>query len=327
MSGDPVVLVVTKPDDITADLVVGELNERDVPVARLDPGDFPGALTLAACPDANGLGGTVRTSSREVVLGEVRSVYWRRPNACAAPAGLSEQDAHWCVEQGRYGLGGVLAALPDAFYVNHPWRNRDAEHKPAQLAAAARSGLRVLPTLITNDPGKARRFASEYGPVVYKPVWNSDYAGADGRGLTVWVEEVTPEAMSDGGIALTAHMFQRRLNKAADVRLTAVGEELLAVRIDGAPGLDWRQYYESLSYAVIDPPADVVKGVRAYLDAFGLTFGAFDFGLDSDGRWWFYECNPNGQWAWFPDPITRRIVHTLADRLQHGSESGKCHDH
>ncbi|MFF5719751.1 hypothetical protein [Streptomyces buecherae] len=31
--------------------------------------------------------------------------------------------------------------------------------------------------------------------------------------------------------------------------------------------------------------------------AFGLVFGAFDFGIDHDGRTWLYECNPNGQFA------------------------------
>ncbi len=51
---------------------------------------------------------------------------------------------------------------------------------------------------------------------------------------------------------------------------------------------------------------------------FGLVFGAFDFGLDRDGRWHWYECNPNGQWAWFPDRITTPITRAIADQLQHG---------
>ncbi|MCA1220716.1 hypothetical protein [Streptomyces sp. 8L] len=27
-------------------------------------------------------------------------------------------------------------------------------------------------------------------------------------------------------------------------------------------------------------------------------------------------CNPNGQWAWFPDPVCRPIATALADRLE-----------
>ncbi|MFJ5227882.1 ATP-grasp ribosomal peptide maturase [Streptomyces sp. NPDC088400] len=312
----PVVLVVTKVDDATADLVVRELNERRVPVVRLDPGDFPERMTVNSTLGEAGLGGSVRTTTRVIGLDRVRSVYWRRPSAYSAAARLSERDASWCVDQARYGLGGILGALPRAHYVNHPWRNRDAEYKPAQLARAARCGLTVPPTLITNDTQRARRFAVEHGPVVYKPVRNTDYVGEDAQALTVWVDEVDPSSI-DAGVAETVHLFQHRVDKVADIRLTVVGEHLFAVRIDGATGLDWRQDYQALSYALIEAPSAVVTAVRAYMAAFGLVFGAFDFGLDPAGRWWMYECNPNGQWAWFPDPITERIAAALADQLRH----------
>ncbi|MFI6691864.1 ATP-grasp ribosomal peptide maturase [Streptomyces sp. NPDC050433] len=297
---EPTVLVVTKVDDFTADLVIEKLNERHVAVARLDPGEFPAGVTLNAVLGETGLSGSARTATRRIRLDRVRSVYWRRPGTYSGAKEMSAHHAGWCADQARYGLGGVLGALPGAHYVNHPWRNRDAEHKPAQLATAARCGLSVPPTLLTNDRGRARQFATEYGPVFYKPVWNSDHLTDDGRARTVWVEEVSPSEI-DAGVASTVHLFQQRVDKVADVRLTVVGNQLFAVRIDGAPGLDWRRDYESLSYTLIDTPTEVAGGVRAYLAAFGLVFGAFDFGLDRVGRWWMYECNPNGQWAWFPD--------------------------
>jgi len=310
------VLVVTQLDDATADGVIEELNRRSVPVVRLDPGDFPAGVTVDARLGDVGLAGRVRTTTRAADLDQVRSVYWRRPSPYSTPEGVDAQDSRWCVEQARYGLGGLLATLPRAHYVNHPWRNRDAEYKPAQLATAARSGLHVPPTLLTNDPDRARQFTHEYGPVVYKPLRNTDYADRDGHGLTVWVEEVEPRALG-AGVAQAMHLFQQRVTKVADIRLTAVGDRLFAVRIDGSPGLDWRRHYDDLGYTLIDTPSDVAKGIRTYMDAFDLTYGAFDFGLDPDGLWWWYECNPNGQYAWFPDPVTSRITAAIADELQH----------
>ncbi|WP_405798356.1 MvdC/MvdD family ATP grasp protein [Streptomyces sp. NBC_01506] len=147
------VLVVTQADDATADMVIEELNRRRVPVVRLDPGDFPTGLTVTARFGQDGLRGAARTATRVADLGGVRSVYWRRPRPYAAPPGPDEQTGRWCREEARYGLGGILAALPGAHYVNHPWRNRDAEHKPAQLAAAAACGFSIPPTLLTNSPG------------------------------------------------------------------------------------------------------------------------------------------------------------------------------
>ncbi|MFG2794137.1 hypothetical protein [Streptomyces sp. NPDC048419] len=172
-------------------------------------------------------------------------------------------------------------------------------------------------TLITNDPDQARAFAAEHGPVLYKPLRETDYVDADGRALTVWIDDVTPGQIDDR-IRHTAHLFQQRVAKIADIRLTAVAQRLFAVRIDGSPGVDWRRHYDQLTYTSITAPPEIAQGVRAYLDAFGLVFGAFDFGLDPEGRWPFYECNPNGQWAWFPDHITAPITAALADQLQHG---------
>ncbi|MGI5403025.1 ATP-grasp ribosomal peptide maturase [Streptomyces sp. CA-135486] len=312
--GNPPVLVVTRLDDITADTVICELNRRKVPVVRLDPGNFPDTVTVTSAFDSCGPSGMLRTATRAMDVGDVRSVYWRRPNPYAAPEGIAGQDARWCAEEARYGLGGLLGALPGAHYVNHPWRNRDAEYKPAQLATAARCGLTIPPTVITNEPDEARRFADEYEPVIYKPLRETNYLDDHGRALTVWIDDVRADQLGDG-TAHTAHLFQQRVNKIADIRMTVVGDRPFPVRIDGSPGVDWRRHYESLTYTLLDAPPDVAEGVRAYLDAFGLTFGAFDFGLDIDGRWWFYECNPNGQWAWFPEPITRQITAAIADQL------------
>ncbi len=100
---------------------------------------------------------------------------------------MPEQAARWAVEETRYGLGGVLASLPGAHYVNHPWRNRDAEYKPAQLATAEGCGFTVPPTLITNDPGQARAFAADQERVIYKPLRETEYTGANGSALTVWM--------------------------------------------------------------------------------------------------------------------------------------------
>ncbi|WP_031032772.1 ATP-grasp ribosomal peptide maturase [Streptomyces albus] len=317
MSTGPV-LVVSRVDDVTADEVVAELNRRRVPVVRLDPGDFPGSVSVSVRADGE-LSGTVVTESRSVEVAAVRSVYWRRPSPYAAPRGVGGQDARWCVEEARYGVGGVLAALPGAHYVNHPWRNRDAEYKPAQLALAGRCGFDVPPTLLTNNLDDARAFAREHGPVIYKPLRATDYCDDAGRALTVWVEEVDPGELHEG-VGATMHQFQKRVRSVADLRVTAVGEHVFTVRIDGSRGLDWRRHYDALSYALVDTPPALEKAVHAYMDAAGLAFGAFDFGLDAEGRAWWYECNPNGQYAWFPPSITAPIVSAVADQLQYAGE-------
>lgn len=316
MSEPRPVLVVTQPDDLTADLVIEQLNRRRVPVVRFDTADFPQALTLSARIDSTGLRGTLATPSRNARLDAVRSLYYRRPRGFTF-TGLDEQDARFAALQARYGLGGVLASLPGCLYVNHPHSVADAEFKPAQLTAAAEVGFTIPPTLITNSLDEVRKFATQCTPIVYKPLRTAPYQ-RDGRLLTIWVEEVDPAEL-DEEISGTAHLFQARVPARAFLRVTAIGDRVFCVRIEGGEQLDWRYDYDALTYTAVEPPPGLADLVAVDLRRFGLVFGCFDFALRPDGEPVFLECNPNGQWRWLEDETGLPMTAALADLLERGT--------
>ncbi|MFJ2577335.1 ATP-grasp ribosomal peptide maturase [Kitasatospora aureofaciens] len=312
------VLVLTNSYDATADVVLRVLAERRVPVVRVDPGvDLHNGASLAARYLAGGQRGTLTTTSRTLDLDRVRSVWYRRPSMYEAPAGMDGQDAAFARAEAYWGVGGIIAALPGAHFVNHPWHNRAAEHKPAQLHAAILSGFSVPETVITTDPEQARAFcAGRPHGAVYKPLWNTPYRDGDGKAVQAWVSEVKPEEITDA-VAACPHLFQAKIPKAFDVRLTAVGDRLFAARVD-SPDLDWRRRQDLLTCTPLPVPDEIAGAVARYLAAFQLVFGAFDFAVTGDGQWWFLECNPNGQWAFLPEAMTDAIAHALADRLRKG---------
>lgn len=311
------VLVLTNLHDVTTDLVLRILAERRVPVVRLDPGtDLHTGAALTATYRTGDQRGTLRTPSRTLDLTDVRSVWTRRPSRFDGPPELNGQERRFAASQTLWGAGGILASLPGAHYVNHPWRNRAAEYKPAQLAAAQRSGFAIPDTLITNDPEQAKEFTDHQpGEAVYKPLWNTPYT-ADGQAQQVWVREVRADEIT-AAVSLCPHLFQVKVKKAFDVRLTAVGNHLFAVRID-SPDLDWRQRQSLMECTPIAVPDRIAHAVSAYLAITRLTFGAFDFTVTPANDWYFLECNPNGQWAWQPAPVTDAIARAIADQLQKG---------
>lgn len=310
------VLVVTRLDDTASNAVIDELNSRGVPVIRIDPGDFlHGGIELAASygPEG-GPYGVLASPSRRIRLESIRSVYYRRPSPYGAPSWMSEEDARFAVSQAQQGLGGVLGTLGCRF-VNHPWQVMRHEHKAAQLAAASAVGFRVLPTLVTNSLATARKFAAEHGPVVYKPLAASVFTGESGQAEGLWAEIADPGDL-DEGVALTAHQFQAATpGKVADVRVTAIGGECFAVRIDSSC-LDFRRDYNQVSYSVFDLPSRIAYACRSYLEGFGLLFGAFDFGLRADGSLDFYECNGVGQWHWLEEETGLPMTSAIADLLE-----------
>lgn len=316
------VLVLTRSEDATADLVIAELNDRDVPVWRLDPGDFPECLSVSArigagLPNWRGL---IQGRHRGTSLDHVRSVYYRRPSPfCLNPA-LSDGDARWAQSEARAGFGGLLTAL-ECLWVNHPHRNATAGVGPAALATASRCGLTVPETLITNDANEARVFIKGLpgGVAAYKAIGDDAPSDVDGWPQALWTTKVRVAEITDS-VTLTAHQFQEWVPKAYEVRVTAVAGEVFAAEIHaGSPAsrIDFRRDYDSLTYKVCDVPVDTVAGLRRLLDSFGLHYAALDFLVDHQGDWYLIDVNPNGQWAFVPElrtPITRALADLLEGR-------------
>lgn len=310
------VLVCTEYEDATADLVIAELNRRRVPVLRFDPGqDFPAAAVLAARTGGRGWQGRLAVGDRTVDLSAVRALYHRRPSPY--PTGVGEQAARFAAQENRRGLGGVLGALPGCLYLSHPQAVARAEYKPAQLDAALRAGLDVPETLITNDPVAARRFCAEQ-PTVYKPLHAAVYE-VDGEPAGIWAAPVDTTEVDDA-VCHSAHLFQARVPKVADIRVVVVGELAFSARITAPQGIvDWRSAYQSLVYEPVACPDGIHGSLVRFLAGFGLSFGAFDFAVTGDGAWWFLECNPNGQWAWLEDAAGLPITRAMADLLENGA--------
>jgi len=312
------VLLLTGRLDVHADLVVEELGRRGVPVLRVDPGDFPARMSVTATFDGRWrtVLRTAGEQGRTLDLDALRGAYYRRPSPFRLPPGLSEEERRWAGLEARVGLGGLLAAV--RCWLNHPARIGAAEYKPVQLAAAASAGLATPRTLVTNDPAAAAAFARDLatGGVVYKPF--SSVTEVGGARAFVHTTAVTSEQVADEGVRSTAHLFQERVDKACEVRLTVVDDRLLAARLTARSAgaqVDWRAAPDAVDYGTVEVPPEVAAGVVRMLAALELRFAAMDFAVDRDGRWLFLDLNPNGQWAWIEQETGLPICAAVCDAL------------
>lgn len=90
----------------------------------------------------------------------------------------------------------------------------------------------------------------------------------------------------------------------------------------GSPAarVDFRADCDSLAYRVTEVPDLVRGGVCAFMRAFGITLGHFDFCVDQTGRHWFLECNGSGGQFQFAEhatglPITDAIADLLSNTV------------
>ncbi|MEU1598364.1 ATP-grasp ribosomal peptide maturase [Streptomyces sp. NPDC005708] len=319
------VLVVAERLDASADMVVDELNKRDVPVLRFDVAEFPQQLTLTAdhAPTEWGWTGMLDDGRRTARLEDVRAVYWRRPGRPVIADAVPEPYATWAQNQADAALLNVFAALPGARWINNPHHDRVAAHKPQQLVVATRCGLRVPRSLITNDPDAARDFAKQVnGPLICKPVLGGRLPVDEGRQLMVATHYVDPAAF-DHSIRTTAHYFQEAIEKAYEVRLVAIADKVFGGTLHTSSKkarTDWRTDYEHITYGTVDVPQHVATAVRRFLAYYGIVFGSFDFAVTPTGEWVFFENNPAGTWAWVENRTGLPIAAAHADYLRGACE-------
>ncbi|NUS71866.1 MAG: ATP-grasp ribosomal peptide maturase [Corynebacteriales bacterium] len=310
-----VVLVLTRQLDPTADLVVEELTRRHVPVVRMNPSELLKRGSFDARIDSAGTwSGELEVERGPLDLADIRSIYYRRPDKIIKPEENSYSEK-FAQAEADAAFWGVLSSLP-ALWLNHPDANRRADNKALQLSVAAQCGLDIPVTAITNKSTSARRFAAERD-TVYKAMAKPAGTTTNGHAMAIYTSPVVPNDI-DESVTVTTHLFQERIPKSYEIRLTVVGPEAFAARIDAhsaAAALDFRADYASLTYQLVEVPPRTLESVRRLMSEFGLTYGALDFIVTGD-QWTFLEVNPNGQWGWIAHETGAPIASAIADLLE-----------
>ncbi|MFF8941460.1 ATP-grasp ribosomal peptide maturase [Streptomyces sp. NPDC014864] len=306
------VLILTDEEDVTADMVVVHLNSASVPVVRLDPADLTAGVALSGEFVHGSFRGHLSSGGRLVSVNGLRSVWIRRPGT---PAARAAQPSAWLTEESAQALYGLLRGC-GARWMNHPDAAQRARHKPWQLRHAQHSGLPVPATLITTFPQAARAFAERFPDLVVKPV-----SGAHPQEppRAVPTSRVAPDT-DFGAVAYGPTLLQRRIAKRADIRLTVVGDKLMAARkampADADPDeVDVRFASSATPWQPAEVPPRLAPAVHAYMRGAELAYGAFDFAEDADGTWWFLECNQSGQFGFVEVETGQPIARTIAEWL------------
>ncbi|WP_224369648.1 MvdC/MvdD family ATP grasp protein [Hyalangium versicolor] len=315
------ILIVTRSDDLGASgAVTRALQARGEQVYRFDTDLFPTQLQLVLDERA---GGRISGPEGVLELGDISSVWYRRSAMGGRlPREMDPQLRRPSVEESRRLVFGMLAAL-GVFQLDTLERVRRAEHKPLQLELARSLGMEVPRTLMTNDPEAVRAFAASCPEgVVAKMMSSFAVYDEQGQEQVVFTTPLEAKDLEDlSGLELCPMTFQERLEKRLELRVTVVGDRVMAAAIDSQrlPGAreDWRREGLALigawqPYTLPEPMEQQILGL---MEALGLNYGAFDFIVTPEGRHVFLEVNPAGEFAWLTRHPGLPIAEALADVL------------
>jgi hypothetical protein len=309
------ILVVSDPDDAHAAPVMEAVARMGRRCVLLDLATVPRdvRVSFSAGRPATGVGFTGLDGGR-VEAEQIGAVWWRRPRPYVVDEALTPAFAAYATAQVHAAMSGAWGTLR-AGWMNDPWRDERAGHKPVQLAAAEEAGLLVPPTLISCEPADARAFLAELGkrPVIQKPLRPTEASWRPTR-------LVTPSDRDRLDDLRLAPAILQEYIPGTDVRVTAAGGRLFATAIDASQTSSPQDFRPAYAEARVEPcslPPDVAAGVAALLKGLGLRYAALDFRRTDDGRHFFLEANPAGQWLFLEDrtgqPITQAVAEALVE--------------
>jgi len=310
------VLLITARFDPAADLLLAELRRRGAACVRWNTHEFPLESSLNYRASNSGFETEIVTDGRRIGLSTIGSIWWQWDQPAGFAPALQGEERRFAEAESHLAVNALMT-VGDYFWINFPARENLAKSKPAQLFVANKLGMEIPKTLVSNDPGEVRRFvAQSKAEIVYKGLSQPHMV----PGTALFTGLLTKETLANlDSIRLTPGIFQERVEKAYELRVTVVGSKIFSVKIDSQKNreaqLDWRRALHDVGYAAVELPREVEAKILAFMRTFGLFYGAFDFIVTPDGRYVFLEINPSGQYMWLECAADLGITAALADAL------------
>jgi len=294
------VLCVSISDDAHVPFVQKHLSEE---IVIFDPQEFPFEIDITY--EWNG--SSFNVYSRDRCLSDCDAIWYRKPVLLGAndlPVDELYRDFTFSAYQKT--IHALYSLLQDKVWVSDYWAILRGSNKLRQAEIAHSLGLNVPRTIATSSAVKAKSFILSLGSVVTKMMGTQHIY--DGKTSSVFytaaIDAADVDSIDLDGLCVAPAIFQERIHKAYDVRLTIVGDQAFPCEIHQngayAGAVDWRIGIfdeTALSYVPHQMPDCIIASCKQMLAQMNLKYGAFDFIVDDRGEYWFVEVNPNGQWA------------------------------
>jgi glutathione synthase/RimK-type ligase-like ATP-grasp enzyme len=318
------ILVFAKSTDMHIGLVQAHITS---PLTVINTGSITDGLTYKTSDDGTRLDVFYGTERIETTPNSFKSVWYRRTKvADLLPAEVViEPPEHRTyalssMQNHANAMFGLVAQ--DAFWVSCRKALQDAEQKPQQLILAAKIGFNVPETLFTASAEHAKAFVKQHGACVVKTLTkdmitlHSQYA----------VVRSASEIRFDG-LIINPHIFQAMIVPKKEVRVAVIGTKVFADEVkdvgdqemaDEHSVRDWRHGYETAT--LVTTPTELPKRLEELcveiVRKLKIVCGYIDLMQDQDGKWWFIEINPNGQWGFMHPQTSNHIARALGHLLE-----------
>ena len=311
----PQVLILSSKFDLSCDYVVAQLRRRGISYFRLNTEDL-GDLAVVASPHETRVSVFGDDLCVELEQDTLKAIYFRRgvyPREAVTDRHSAQEQlarAHWSVFMRSF------MVFDSCLWINHPVATYRAEHKAVQLTTARSIGFEVPRTVITNNAAGIKEVARGSPKVAIKGL-DTVLVWEDGHETFGYTALVDTDLATSAHVSSAPLIAQQALENKLDLRVTVVRGQVWCASVTHnerpIPG-DWRLQKTGAVFRQYDLPEDIIRKCSQLCQTLGLVFGAIDLALQ-DGKYYFLEINPTGEWGWLVDQAGLPIDEAIATAL------------
>lgn len=328
MNKGKVLIITHSEDNSVVDTVIQQIEHLGGSCVRFDVDRYPVESRLSSSFINGQWQGLLETPNATATLDDITAVWYRRSYHIGKGLEtlLEKEYLSSTLGELRRTLFGMLEGLK-CFQIERYSVYRRLDSKEEQLRIAKDCGLEVPATCITNSPAQLKAFLETTGKPVIAKMQSAFAIYRDGEEHVVFTNEVTAAHLDQlNGLRYCPMVFQEKLDKALELRVTIVGREIFSFSIDSqrlpASRVDWRKEGAALAdgWKVYTLPEGIEEALLNFMDSYGLNYGAIDLILTPEGKYYFLEVNAAGEYFWLDKQCDHAISRHLAAVLLNQAE-------
>jgi len=312
------IVILSNEHDAHLKFVTDHLSDEHV--VRIDPADMLDGDTI----DYAFTNGTVQVYYKDRPLDDVKSIWYRRPTVLSArtiPVKL--RHAAYVKNAATRHLEMLNFVFPDALWVSDPLAIRAADVKIVQLRLAVELGFNVPETLFASSPRRAKEFVDAHGVCIAKTMTHT----LPSKSVVFTKLLRSTDTIEYANLNLDPYIFQQYIEPSYELRVTVVGDQVFAAKVEGeeidgttSSFRDWRYAYAHGTFKATKTEMSKALARKCVwlVRELNLEVGALDLIVDEKGQTWFLEINSNPQWAFIEEATGQPIGEAIAQKLKTG---------
>lgn len=328
------ILIISTLEDVHARAVQWSLRSRGISCEILDVFNLPSSkdMHLEFSSSSFEIGWKAGDDNVRIDGRDIKSVWLRRVNKRYFDySDIHPEDALAAKKELSAFVSGLYSAISlfdGVSAINNYAASLASQSKLRQLMVAKSAKMDVPNTIMGNSFCELDRFRREIdGRIIYKSFhqhqWN------EGGVFLQMTANVDFDTFSAASMRLCPGIFQERIEKTRELRITVMDEDVLAVRItplsprecvhvDGRAAL-----FGPSQLDIEEVPSGIKDKILEFMKRMGLRFGCIDMLVSNDGKYVFLEVNEQGQFLWIEE--MNPGVHMLSKFSRYISNSaGYC---